>query len=187
MTVDDSLCHSESDALARKLALAVQALEGAEELVRIDHVEADAVVANEEPVLTCDPLGADGYHRLRLVARELPRIADEVGQQDAHEPGIARRCQALLDPKIHPALGLLRLTVGAYLGGDPVDVDLFAADVAAGQAEQGLHTVEQGHHLLAGSTQPHDLVLGGVAHDLGVVHQRLRDRVDRKQRRTQVV
>src|SRR5207245_2875030 len=57
--VDDALRHREPDTLARKLALAVEALEGAEELVRVDHVEADAVVANEEPCLNRDALGAD--------------------------------------------------------------------------------------------------------------------------------
>src|ERR1700687_1336455 len=46
MPVDDPADSGQADACARELALAVEPLEGSEELVSVDHVEADPVVAH---------------------------------------------------------------------------------------------------------------------------------------------
>src|SRR6266849_349779 len=65
MAVDDSAHGGEADAASRKFALAVQALERAEQLVRVDHVEAHPVVADEHPSATVHDLGPDHDSRRR--------------------------------------------------------------------------------------------------------------------------
>src|SRR5437899_4888785 len=88
MAVDDAAHGGQADAHARKLALAVQALEGAEQLVGIDHVEAHPVVPDEHPRVSIHHLDADLDPRRGLLGRELERVADEVGQEDARQARI---------------------------------------------------------------------------------------------------
>src|SRR6202022_1745003 len=73
-----------------KLTLAVQPLEGAEETVGGDHVEADPVVHDEDACLNIDYLRADHHLWRRLRAAELPSVVEQVGEQDAHEPFVPR-------------------------------------------------------------------------------------------------
>src|SRR4029077_15732391 len=75
--VDDPLRGRQPYALSAELALAVQALERAEQLVGVDHVEPDAVVAHEDAGLVADGLAADPDLRHRFVTCELPRVADQ--------------------------------------------------------------------------------------------------------------
>src|SRR5674476_1244706 len=53
VAADDALHGGQTDTRAFELAGRVQPLEGAEQLVRIGHVEAGAVVAHEEGALAC--------------------------------------------------------------------------------------------------------------------------------------
>ena len=50
MAMDDTLDHGQPDAGSLQFGIAVHALEDAEQLVGVTHVEADAVVADEIPV-----------------------------------------------------------------------------------------------------------------------------------------
>ena len=89
VAIDDAPRSRQSDAHARKLALAVQPLEGAEQLVCVDHVEADPVVVHEQARFAVYLLASDLAGGMAVIAGELPRIADEVAQQDPDQADIA--------------------------------------------------------------------------------------------------
>src|SRR6202158_4306237 len=68
MAVDDAEHCGQADATSREIALAVQPLESAEELVRVDHVEAHPVVAHEHASGAVNDLSPDLDLRHRCVA-----------------------------------------------------------------------------------------------------------------------
>src|ERR1700674_1791019 len=90
MPVDDPAYRGQPDASAWEFALAVQALEGTEKLVPVDHVEADPIVAHEGARLAIHQLAPDLDRRGPLLARELPCVVDQVADQDAHQASVAR-------------------------------------------------------------------------------------------------
>src|SRR5229473_1701870 len=186
--VDDAPGGGEPDPGARKLALAVEALERAKEPVRVDHVEAGAIVLDEDPRLALNNLLADRDPRRALDARELPRVVDQVGEEDPDQALVAGGDDARGDFHRYIAVGI----VGPHLLHDLVrkgaDVDLFAPDLAARQPEQHLQPVENRRHPAAGVA--HLLqVFGGATVELGAiaVEQRLTQAVEGNQRRAQVM
>src|SRR5215470_4300765 len=81
--VNDSLHRRQPDPGAGEIGGGVEPLERPEELVRVRHVEADAVVADEEmPILGAAELDVAD----RLLPGELPGVLEKVGQRDADEP-----------------------------------------------------------------------------------------------------
>ena len=90
----DSVHGREPDAGARILGSLVHALEGREELGRVGHVEARAVVAHAvRPAL----LPAELYSGALLARGELAGVVEEVGQGDLDEPAVAMGLEAALD------------------------------------------------------------------------------------------
>src|SRR5919108_4536467 len=88
VAVDDALDRGEPDARARELVGRVQPLKRAEQLGRVGHIEAGAVVAyvKRPPPVVCRD--ADVHMRGRALARELPGIAEQVLQHDAQQSRI---------------------------------------------------------------------------------------------------
>ena len=86
VTADDAGDGGEADAGALEVLVAVQAVEGVEELVRVVHVEARAVVADEEGLLLRVPAEVDDG-RVYL-GGELDGVAEEVFEGDAEELGV---------------------------------------------------------------------------------------------------
>src|SRR5450755_2866191 len=97
--VDDALHGGEADAGALELELAVQPLKGAEELVGVLHVEAGAVVANEESA--AEPAKRD--QRGRILGGELPGVAEEVLQGNPEQARVAVGHQVRLELDLHLA------------------------------------------------------------------------------------
>src|SRR5438445_13742994 len=97
VAVDDAAGRGQADAGAWELVPAVQALEGAEEPVGIDHVETDPVVLDEDARLAVDHLAADRDLRRAPQAAELPGVVDQVGEQDPNQPLVACRRGAWRD------------------------------------------------------------------------------------------
>ncbi len=89
MAVDDPADRGQTDARAGKLVPGVQALESAEELPRIGHIETDAVVADEEGPSAVDVRRAKFDPGLRASGRELPGIVEEVVQDDPEQALVA--------------------------------------------------------------------------------------------------
>ena len=78
MALDDPLHDREADARAFVLLRAVQPLEDAEKFVRVAHVEAGAVVADEIDILAVLRLAADFDDCLLDLARVLERVGKQV-------------------------------------------------------------------------------------------------------------
>src|SRR3546814_2388206 len=90
MARDDTLDAGQADAGAGELGRRMQALEHAEQLVRIGHVEPGAVVADAEPVAAVGLVVVRDLDHRRLAARAvLDRVAQQV-QPDLAQPVLVR-------------------------------------------------------------------------------------------------
>src|SRR4030095_350332 len=67
-----------SDSGSLEGRVVVQPLERAEQLARVAHVEADAVVGHEERAFSVEVLRADLHPRIGPTASELERVVDEI-------------------------------------------------------------------------------------------------------------
>src|SRR6266545_7856263 len=88
---DDAADRREADAGAFELRRGVQSLEHAEQLVRVLHVEAGAVVPNQERVRSVHFDGSEFDPRPRLLRRVLPAVAEEVLEGHPQQARISPR------------------------------------------------------------------------------------------------
>src|SRR5687767_629290 len=88
MSFDDPLDRRETNSSTNVLALAVEALKRRKEPLRVRHIETRTIVAHEENRLTVPHGGTDLHVWVWRLRGELPRIADQVVEQDAHETAI---------------------------------------------------------------------------------------------------
>src|SRR5690349_19577446 len=79
---EDALHDRQADPRPGKLALVVQALEGAEQPVCVRHVETYAVVGDEALLLAVAVDRAHAYQRLVGLAGELPGVFEQVLHRD---------------------------------------------------------------------------------------------------------
>src|SRR3989337_2188561 len=100
MAGDDPLDGGKADARSLELGAGVKALEDAEELVDLGHVEAHSVVPHEIAPLPVPLFAPELYSGRRLLAGELPGVLEEILDRDLQQPGIAASSQALPDSKI---------------------------------------------------------------------------------------
>jgi hypothetical protein len=82
MAVNDALHGGQSDARAREILLAVQALKGPKQFRTVGYIEADTVIADEISQLTVSLTNPEFYARLRMLARKLPGIAQQIVEHD---------------------------------------------------------------------------------------------------------
>jgi len=107
MSANDAGDRGEADPRAFEVFVAMEAVEGVEELVGVEHVEACAVVADEPGAgVACGGIPADIDDRALDPRAELDRVTDEVFQRDAEEFWVAIGAQPGLDVE-----GQLTLTV----------------------------------------------------------------------------
>jgi hypothetical protein len=86
-----------------KLARGVEPLEGTEELVGVGHVEAGAVVADEECRDTVLYRLSHFDPCLRTLTRKFPSVAKQVLEDVLQEAGIACRQQSIFHAKLNRA------------------------------------------------------------------------------------
>jgi hypothetical protein len=122
--LDDALHGRKPDPAAGKLSLRVKPLEGGEQLVHVPHIEADAVVADEEGLLIPGKVDAKLDLRRRPALGELPRVADEVGQHDPHQARIRRRNEVGGSGDSHLTPRLEEAEVVEHVAGENRQVDL---------------------------------------------------------------
>src|SRR5262245_17040999 len=106
MPAYDPLHRGETDARSLELGRRVQPLEDPEELRRKGHVEASAVVAHEVHRLPVLLRGAELDAALGLVARELPRVPEEVVEHHPEEATVPFCLQVGRDRDLHAPLRL---------------------------------------------------------------------------------
>src|SRR5260370_19472792 len=153
--VHDALYRGEADAGALVLVRRMQALEGAEQLVGIAHVEAGAVVAHEEGRLLPVAQQADLDARLPGLGAELPRIADQVLQRRAQQARVGVGLHAVPHRDLDLARRLAALHVRDHLARELADVDVAPRELAArhlGKIQQVLDQLA--HALRRGADAP---------------------------------
>ena len=120
VTLKHSLDDRKADTRAFELLLRMHSLEYAEQLVRVAHVEAGAIVAYEIHALRrAGPIGrgchdaADGHVRLRPLARELERIRQQIDEHLLQQRRVPLAARQLADFDVDHAMRLASLQVGA--------------------------------------------------------------------------
>src|SRR5205814_9086977 len=106
---EDALHDREADARAGKLALVVQALEGAEQPVRVGHVEAHSVVGDKAVLLAVVLDHAHPDDGVLGLAGELPGVLQQVLHRDVHQRAVGLHRHAVVDDPLHRSLRLLAL------------------------------------------------------------------------------
>ncbi len=184
----DALYRGEADAGALVLVRRMQALEGAEQLVGIAHVEAGAVVAHEEGRLLPVAQQADLDARLLGLGAELPRIADQVLQRRAQQARVGVGLHAVPHRDFDLARRLAALHVRDHLARELADVDVAPRELAARHLGKIQQVLDQLAHALRRGADASEVAARLLGHLLGkVLEQRLAEAVDRAQRRAQVV
>src|SRR5687767_2207130 len=94
----------QSDAAPLELGRGVQSLEGAEELARVGHVEAGAVVAHVEAALAGVLRHPELDMRLRFPGGVLPGVGEQVLEHHLDQVRVALRFEVRGDPHLHLSL-----------------------------------------------------------------------------------
>jgi hypothetical protein len=104
VAMHDALHGRQSDADARKLILPVQALERLKQLLRMRHVESDAVVHDMEHPLPAVIASEHTDGRRGRVHGVFPGVAQQVPHHDFHHAGVGPGGQPPLDLPRHRSL-----------------------------------------------------------------------------------
>src|SRR5918911_2704180 len=170
----------------------MQPLEGAEELVRVGHLEARPVVAH---VVDRDAaparellVQAELYPGLGLLTGKLPGVADQVLQSHPEELRVSPGLEPRLGRELHLPLrsGLPHLL--GHLFGQRAQVYALAAHGAAGHAREAQQVVYEAAHPLGRGPYPAQVVLAVLVELVGVVlEEYLREAIYASQRGPEVV
>lgn len=104
--VHDALHVARPDADTGKIVLAVQALAGSEQVIRVGHIEACTIVGNTDAPQAADlaPMHANG--RCRGGTGVLSGVVQQVGQGAVEHALVALHNKAILDLQCGPPSGL---------------------------------------------------------------------------------
>ena len=166
----------------------MEALEGSEELVRVLHVEARAVVPDVEGGGAAVGLPANLDAGIFSLARELPRVAHEVLEHDGQQMRIGLRDEPRLDlhldlPRRLPAPQLRR-----HLAGDVAEVRALADQLAPAHPGQAQQVVDELRHAQRARPHPLEVVAAAVVEAGSIVGEhRLAEAVDGPQGGPEVV
>ena len=154
MAMNNARHGGQADAGAFELSRPMEALERAEEFAGVSHVEARAIVAHIERAASV----LEGRPELDVAHRplpgELPGVPQEVLEDDAHQPRVARGFDTVLDAKDHLAVRLTFLELLGDLSGEVAEADRAAPELGARQARQVEEAVDQLPHPLGRCQDP---------------------------------
>src|SRR5713226_10052427 len=185
---DDAHDGGEPDARALELGRGVQALEHAEQLVRVLHVEAGAVVPDHEGPAAVDVDGAEFDARLRLLGGVLPAVAEEILEDNPQQTGVSLRLEPRGDREFHLPFWGGVLQLGYDVLRDAAQVHRLAAHLRAGDPRELEQVVDQHPHSLRGRAHPLQGISPRVVQPLRVVLQHhLAEAIDAAKRGAQVV
>ena len=188
MALDDPPHEGEAHPRAFELVRPVQPAEHLEELVRIRHVEADAVVSDEVDSLVRLEARADFHAGSRSGAAELAGVAEEVGEHLLQQSPVADGRRESLEAHVGKAVapGLAQLFDHAARQARHVDeLDLQCLPAEAGEAQQRVDQLPHPLRVVPDRVQePLSLGIEGCG---VVLEQHLGVAVDRAQWGAQVV
>src|SRR5213594_2606893 len=188
VTMDDPLHGGETDTSSLEVRRVVQSLEGAEELVRVAHVEPDAVVFHEEHGLAFVLFAAKADVRGLAFAREFPAIPEKVREGDAKQPLVARRGQRAVALELHLSLGLARAQVVDNGTRHLRQVHAARGHLVARETREQQHVVDEAAHAPGRGAHAVEVLPTVVAESRSLVlEQDLTEAVDAAQWRAQVM
>ncbi len=147
MAADDAADIGQADAGAFELFDVVQALEHAEQLVHVAHVEAAAVVAHEEVVFVVVSLVTNLDHRVFALAGELDRVGQQVLPYQAQHRRIGLDLRQRCERPLHVAAGVVQGQAPAHILGQRGHVQPHTPQRGAPhlrEAEQVIHQCSGG-------------------------------------------
>src|SRR6266576_4643343 len=103
MFTDNAVDGSETDPGAFEILGAMQPLENAEQLIRVLHIEANAVIAHEHGGIAIHFKVADLNHRTRPRPRVFDGIGKKVGENLFHQAGVAKDGWEGMNPPVNRA------------------------------------------------------------------------------------
>ena len=127
----DALDGREPDPGALELVWGVQALEGAEEVLGVAHVEAGAVVAYEERHAAGGLVRPQLDERRLVPRRELPGVTQQVLEHGARQLRVRPGDEARRDVHDHVARRVPFVQFGDKRGGQRREVDVLEIELVA--------------------------------------------------------
>src|SRR5581483_8570192 len=124
---DDALHDRQADAGAFKILRAMQPLEHPEQLVDVLHVEADAVVADEEDLLAAAVLRADLHRGFAARPRVFEGVVDQVHKHLLEQRGVAPNRRQVADRDLYRAPFGLPVQLRQHLFHDDGGLHFFLA------------------------------------------------------------
>lgn len=170
------------------LVRSVQPLKWLEQLVRIAHVESDALVTDHDLEVAAFTPAADLDADRLAPARELPRVAHQLAQHQLEQALVAPRVQAGLHADVGAALRLGVLQLGADPVGEQAQVHVRRLEFGTRDVGRVVQRAEQPAHARRRGADAAEVVAVGVVQPLRcAIGQQCREAFDRTQRRAQVV
>src|SRR5690348_8534595 len=154
VAVDDPLYGRQPDARACKFLVRMQALEGAEKLVRVGHVESRPVVADKESSRAIFAYCTEFDTRAFTFCGKLPGVAQEVIENDPQESRITLNVQAISDLKLSTSVGLSSLKVRGHRARDVAEIHSSFRHLASTDARECQQIVDQLGHPFRGGSHP---------------------------------
>src|SRR6266851_4928171 len=140
--IDDAPDGGEADARTLEVGGGMQPLEHAEQLVRVFHVEASAVVPDHEgPAPVCVG-GSELDSWSRLLRGVLPAVAEQIVEGHAQEPGVASRIEPGGNVEFHLPLRGGPLQVGHDLPCHTAQVHVLGANLRTGDPREFQQVVD---------------------------------------------
>src|SRR5205085_8251744 len=137
VSLDDATHIGKSYPGALEIIAAVQPLKHAEQLVRIGHVEPDAVVADVEDTLSIDGSGAANLDfRARPGAGVLERVRYEIQHGYPQHRAIALNARQCVDRPPHVALSAFALHLAHDVADQFVQIDFAIQHLRAAHARK---------------------------------------------------
>src|SRR5712692_912644 len=186
--VDDAPDGGQTDAGALEVSSGMQSLEYPEQLIRILHVEAGAVVPDHEGPAAVRFDRGELDPRLRLLRGVLPAVPQQIVEGHAQQPCVASRPEPRGDREFHLSFRGRPLQIGHDVVRYAAQVHVLGPYLRTGDPGELQQVVDQRAHPLAGGAHPVQRLLSRLVQLPGIVfEQYLAESVDTAQRCPQVV
>src|ERR1700733_1972947 len=152
------------------------------------HVEASPIVSDAENAFSALLRRRQIDPRIRLVAREFPRVTQEILEEDFHEAPVCVEDESLRDHGLHTAIRVALRQLAENLGRHAREVRTLRSRLDLTHTRPLQEIVDELTHALGRGADPFEVVLALWAQARGMIlEQNETQAVDRTQRRAKVV